>query len=84
MPGIEYLSRFLVAVLEFFHDLVRNYGLAIMLLVVVLRAALHPITRWSTRSMLEMQKWARRCRRSARSTPTTSRRCRRRCRRSAA
>lgn len=56
VPGIGFLSRGLVYVLEFFHDLVRNYGLAIMLLVVMLRLALHPITRWSTKSMLEMQK----------------------------
>jgi YidC/Oxa1 family membrane protein insertase len=56
LPGIEYLSRFLVGVLEAFHYVVANYGLAIILLVVLLRVVLHPITRWSTRSMVEMQK----------------------------
>ncbi len=58
IPGIEYLSRFLVVALEFFHDLGLNYGLAIMLLVVGLRAAMHPITRWSTKSMMQMQELA--------------------------
>ena len=58
MPGLEYLSKFLVAVLDAFYTLVRNYGLAIILLVLVLRVILHPITRWSTRSMTEMQKLA--------------------------
>ena len=58
MPGLEYLSKFLVAVLDAFYTLVRNYGLAIILLVLVLRVVLHPITRWSTRSMAEMQKLA--------------------------
>jgi YidC/Oxa1 family membrane protein insertase len=56
LPYIDLLSRGLMVVLEFFHDILRNYGLAIMLLVVLLRLALHPITRWSTKSMLEMQK----------------------------
>jgi len=58
IPGVEYLSKFLVVVLEAFHTLVQNYGVAIILLVLVLRVVLHPITRWSTRSMAEMQKLA--------------------------
>ena len=39
--------RFMVLVLDAFHGLVRNYGLAIMMLVVVLRLVLYPVTRWS-------------------------------------
>jgi YidC/Oxa1 family membrane protein insertase len=56
LPGLAYLSKFLVLVLELFYALVGNYGWAIILLVVVLRVALHPVTKWSTRSMTEMQK----------------------------
>jgi len=55
IPGISEISRFMVIVLEAFHGLVRNYGLAIIMLVVVLRLALHPVTRWSQKSMTKMQ-----------------------------
>jgi YidC/Oxa1 family membrane protein insertase len=58
MPGITYLSHGLVLVLEMFYAVVGNWGWAIILLVVMLRAALHPVTRWSTRSMTQMQKMA--------------------------
>ena len=58
LPGLAYLSKFLVLVLEMFYALVGNYGWAIILLVVALRVALHPVTKWSTRSMTEMQKMA--------------------------
>ena len=55
IPGISEISRFMVIVLDAFHGLVRNYGLAIIMLVVVLRLALHPVTRWSQKSMTKMQ-----------------------------
>jgi len=55
IPGISEISRFMVIVLDAFHGLVRNYGLAIVMLVVVLRLALHPVTRWSQKSMTKMQ-----------------------------
>jgi YidC/Oxa1 family membrane protein insertase len=58
IPGLEHVSRGLVWLLEFFYGLLRNYGLAIILLVLVLRVVLHPVTRWSTKSMAEMQKLA--------------------------
>jgi len=58
LPGLEYLSKFLVMVLEAFQSVVLNWGIAIILLVLLLRVILHPITRWSTRSMAEMQKLA--------------------------
>ena len=56
LPGISEISRFLLVVLEVFYAVTRNYGLAIILLVLVLRVALHPVTRWSHRSMSKMQK----------------------------
>ena len=58
IPGLEHVSRGLVWLLEVFYGLLRNYGLAIVLLVLVLRVMLHPVTRWSTKSMAEMQKLA--------------------------
>ncbi len=56
IPGVDYLARLLALVLDVFYDGVRNYGIAIILLVFVLRAVTHPITRWSMKSMTEMQK----------------------------
>jgi len=58
LPGADYLSRFLAAAIETFHDAIPpyNYGIAIILLVVALRVFLHPVTRWSTKSMMAMQK----------------------------
>ena len=58
VPGLQTIGRFLVTVLDAFHALVGNYGIAIILLVIVLRALLLPISRWSTKSMVEMQKMA--------------------------
>jgi len=55
IPGISEISRVMVLVLDAFHGLVRNYGLAIIMLVVVLRLVLHPVTRWSQKSMTKMQ-----------------------------
>jgi len=55
IPGISEISRFMVIVLDAFHSLVQNYGLAIIMLVVVLRLVLHPVTRWSQKSMSKMQ-----------------------------
>ena len=56
LPGVVTISKIMVLVLEWFHVLVRNYGIAIILLVIVLRVVLHPVTRWSTRSMARMQR----------------------------
>lgn len=58
IPGIDTLSRLLVVVLAALHSVVANYGLAIVLLVIVLRAILFPVSRWSAKSMAEMQKMA--------------------------
>jgi YidC/Oxa1 family membrane protein insertase len=56
--GLDTLSRLLAGLMDALNFAVRNYGIAIILLVLLLRLALHPVTRWSTRSMLEMQKMA--------------------------
>lgn len=56
IPGLEYISKFLVWVLDSFYALAHNYGVAIILMVVLLRVALHPVTRWSSKSMAEMAK----------------------------
>jgi len=58
LPGIDVLSRLLATLLDAFYSVVRNYGVAVILLVIVLRAMLHPVTRWSTKSMAQMQKMA--------------------------
>jgi YidC/Oxa1 family membrane protein insertase len=56
IPGVDTLSRWLAALMDALFSVTGNYGIAIMLLVLILRVATHPVTRWSTRSMLEMQK----------------------------
>jgi len=58
LPGLQGIGRFLVTLLDWFHALVPNYGIATILLVILLRIVMFPISRWSTKSMLEMQKMA--------------------------
>ncbi len=50
------ISKAMVHVLNAFNWLVGNYGIAIIMLVVCLRVALHPATRWSRKSMAKMQR----------------------------
>jgi len=50
------VSRLLLKILKWFHYILPNYGLAIILLTIVVRAALHPLTRKSQMSMAKMQK----------------------------
>lgn len=52
----QWLIGVLVAMLNFFHGIVRDWGLAIILLVVVVRLLLHPITRKSQENMMKMGK----------------------------
>ena len=47
----------LVFLLTFFHTILRDWGLAIIALVVVVRSLLHPITKRSQRSMARMSKF---------------------------
>ena len=50
------ISRIMVKVLQFFNSLIPNYGVAIILLTLLVRAVLHPLTRKSQGSMAKMQK----------------------------
>jgi len=43
----EWLTNILIAVLRIFHSIVGDWAVSIMLLVVLVRGCLHPITRWS-------------------------------------
>jgi YidC/Oxa1 family membrane protein insertase len=52
----DWLIRILVQILAAFHVVLRDWGLAIIGLVVLVRAILHPITKRSQVSMLKMQK----------------------------
>ncbi len=52
----QFLINWLVALLGFFHMIFRDWGLAIIALVVVVRLCLHPITKKSQISMLRMSK----------------------------
>ena len=51
-----FLSTMLLRVLQFFYNLFPNYGLAIVLLTLVVRLALYPLTLKQTKSMAQMQK----------------------------
>ena len=50
------ISGFFLWILRTFYRIVRNYGVAIMLLTLVVRVALHPLSRKSQKSMSHMQK----------------------------
>jgi YidC/Oxa1 family membrane protein insertase len=56
--AVPWLVDRLVDLLRLFHFILRDWGLAIILLVLVVRAALHPITKSSQVSMMKMQKMA--------------------------
>jgi len=43
----DWLTNILIAVLRIFHSIVGDWAISIMLLVVLVRGILHPITRWS-------------------------------------
>ncbi|MDP6380338.1 MAG: YidC/Oxa1 family insertase periplasmic-domain containing protein, partial [Phycisphaerae bacterium] len=58
IPGIHHISKFMVGVINAFTLFTFNHGLSIILVVVLLRLVLHPITRWSQKSMIKMQKLA--------------------------
>lgn len=51
-----FLSTVLLRILQFFYNLIPNYGLAIILLTLVVRAVLYPLTLKQTKSMASMQK----------------------------
>ena len=49
------VARLMLGILHFFNSLVGNYGLAIVLLTVVVRGALFPLSRHQVQSMMKMQ-----------------------------
>ncbi|MBM3216201.1 membrane protein insertase YidC [Candidatus Poribacteria bacterium] len=49
------LGKALLWVLKFFHAAVRNYGVAIIVLTILVRLAMYPITQHSSESMKRMQ-----------------------------
>ncbi|MBF0406127.1 MAG: YidC/Oxa1 family insertase periplasmic-domain containing protein [Candidatus Riflebacteria bacterium] len=51
-----FLSTVLLRILQFFNALIPNYGLSIILLTLVVRAILYPLTVKQTKSMVQMQK----------------------------
>ena len=53
-----FLSTMLMRILQFFYSLFPNYGLAIILLTIVVRIVLYPLTLKQTKSMAAMQKIA--------------------------
>jgi YidC/Oxa1 family membrane protein insertase len=52
----DWLARAILWLLNFLHGIIGNYGLAVMVLVIVVRAALHPLTRMSQINMAQMGK----------------------------
>jgi YidC/Oxa1 family membrane protein insertase len=52
----QWLVRLMVWLLYTLHSLVRNYGLAIIILVLIVRTLLHPVTKKSQVNMMRMQK----------------------------
>lgn len=54
----EFMARILLAILGVFHAIVGNWGVAILLLTVLVRSLLLPLSMWSQKNMLRMQKLA--------------------------
>lgn len=56
LTGYGFLSTGLLRILQFFHNIVPNYGMAIILLTIAIRLGLYPLTMQSTKSMAKVQK----------------------------
>lgn len=54
-PNVDYLARFLLWIFKGIHGLVGNYGVAVILLTLLVKLALHPIQRKQSISMFKMQ-----------------------------
>jgi len=52
------ISRLLLTVIEVLHAVVQNWGVAIIMLVILLQIVLLPITKWSAKPMAQMQTMA--------------------------
>ena len=53
---LSFLSRPLLGVIKFFHSIIPNYGVAIILLTICLKILFYPLTRSAAVSMKRMQK----------------------------
>jgi YidC/Oxa1 family membrane protein insertase len=56
IPGLKWLSIGLLMFIKFLHQYVGNYGVAILLLTILIKAVFWPLGNISYRSMKEMQK----------------------------
>lgn len=54
----EFMARILLVILGVFHAIVGNWGVSILLLTVLVRSLLLPLSMWSQKNMLRMQKLA--------------------------
>ncbi|MBI2880616.1 MAG: membrane protein insertase YidC [Candidatus Tectomicrobia bacterium] len=52
----SFVAKPLLVALRFFHNLTQSYGLAIIILTVLIKVIFYPLTQKSTKSMQEMQK----------------------------
>jgi len=55
IPGLGWLSNILKYILIFFHKLIPNYGVAIILLTILIKVILYPVTHKSMESTGKMQ-----------------------------
>ncbi|MCH9630611.1 MAG: Membrane protein insertase YidC [Chlamydiia bacterium] len=51
----EPFAKFLFAIMKFFYNFSKSWGLSIILLTIVLKVILYPLNNWSMRSMSRMQ-----------------------------
>lgn len=58
IPFAEALSTLFLNILKRLHSVVGSYGVAIILLTLIVRIMLHPLSRASTKNMMKMQKLA--------------------------
>jgi YidC/Oxa1 family membrane protein insertase len=56
LAGMNILSRIILGLLNFFYQFTRNYGIAIILLTVVIKIVLYPLSLKSLKAMRQMQK----------------------------
>jgi len=56
VPSPAAITNFFIAILHAFYSVARNYGVAIIMLTLLVRVALHPLTRKSQKSMANMGK----------------------------
>ena len=56
LSGMWFLARWILYSLSLFYKMVGNYGLAIILLTIIIKIALHPLTRKNFKAMKAMSK----------------------------